>query len=61
MYTYVKEFHIAEFETKMQAIIYMLSEMDCENIDFLRGKLAAYNDLIETRPGWVKKELTYFD
>jgi hypothetical protein len=59
MYTYVKEFHRAEIEGKIEAIILSLSEIDCENIEFLRGKLAAYNDLIETRPGWVKKELTF--
>lgn len=59
MYTYVKEFHKAEFEDKMGAIIYMLSEMHCENIEFLRGKLAAYNELIEHLPGWEKKELTF--
>jgi hypothetical protein len=55
MDTYVKEFHRAEFELKIDEIIQQLSDKDCQKVEFLRGMLAAYREIVETRPGWVKK------
>jgi hypothetical protein len=56
METYVKEFHQAEFELKIDTIIQQLSEKDCQRVEFLRGMLAAYREIIETRQGWEKKQ-----
>jgi len=61
METYVKEFHQAEFELKIDEIIQQLSEKDCQRVEFLRGMLAAYREIIETRQGWIKKQFNdYF-
>jgi len=61
METYVKEFHQAEFELKIDTIIQQLSDKDCQRVEFLRGMLAAYREIIETRQGWVKKQVnSYF-
>jgi hypothetical protein len=61
METYVKEFHQAEFELKIDGIIQQLSEKDCQRVEFLRGMLAAYREIIETRQGWIKKQFNdYF-
>ena len=61
METYVKEFHQAEFELKIDGIIQQLSEKDCQRVEFLRGMLAAFREIIETRQGWIKKQFNdYF-
>jgi hypothetical protein len=61
METYVKEFHQAEFELKIDTIIQQLSDKDCQRVEFLRGMLAAYREIVETRQGWVKKQVdSYF-
>ena len=61
MATYVKEFHKAEFELKIDTIILQLSDKDCQRVEFLRGMLAAYREIVETRQGWVKKQVNdYF-
>ena len=61
METYVKEFHQAEFKLKIDTIIYQLSDKDCQRVEFLRGMLAAYREIVETRQGWVKKQVNdYF-
>ena len=61
METNVKEFHQAEFELKIDAIIQQLSDKDCQRVEFLRGMLAAYREIVETRQGWVKKQVNdYF-
>jgi hypothetical protein len=57
METYVKEFHQAEFELKIDWIIEQLSDKDCQRVEFLRGMLAAYREIVETRQGWVKKKV----
>ena len=56
METYVKEFHQDEFELKIDCIIEQLSDKDCQRVEFLRGMLAAYRVIVETRQGWVKKK-----
>ena len=61
METNVKEFHQAEFDLKIDTIIQQLSEKDCQRVEFLRGMLAAYREIVETRQGWVKKQVNgYF-
>ncbi len=57
METYVKEFHQAEFELKIDAIIHELRDKNCQRVEFLRGMLAAYSEIVETRQGWVKKQV----
>ena len=57
METYVKEFHQDEFELKIDTIIQQLSDKDCQRVEFLRGMLAAYREIVETRQGWVKKQV----
>ena len=57
METNVKEFHQAEFELKIDTIIQQLSDKDCQRVEFLRGMLAAYREIVETRQGWVKKQV----
>ncbi len=42
-------------------IIQQLSDKDCQRVEFLRGMLAAYREIVETRQGWVKKQVNdYF-
>ena len=60
METNVKEFHQDEFELKIDTIIQQLSDKDCQRVEFLRGMLAAYREIVETRQGWVKKEVNNF-
>jgi hypothetical protein len=61
MKTYVKEFQQFEFELKIDSIIEQLSDKDCQRVEFLRGMLAAYREIVETRQGWVEKEFNdYF-
>ena len=60
METHVKEFHKAEFELKIDEIIEKLSDKDCQRVEFLRGMLAAYRDIIETRQGWTKKKIVEY-
>ena len=61
METNVKEFHQAEFELKIDTIIQQLRDKDCQRVEFLRGMLAAYIEIVETRQGWVKKQVdSYF-
>jgi hypothetical protein len=60
MKTYVKEFQQFEFELKIDSIIEQLSDKDCQRVEFLRGMLAAYREIVETRQGWVKKEFNDF-
>ncbi len=61
METNVKEFHQAEFELKIETIIQQLRDKDCQRVEFLRGMLAAYSEIVETRQGWVKKQVNdYF-
>lgn len=62
METNVKEFRQAEFELKIDTIIQQLSDKDCQRVEFLRGMLAAYREIVETRQGWVKKQVndSYF-
>lgn len=61
MKTYVKEFYQDEFELKIDSIIEQLSDKDCQRVEFLRGMLAAYREIVETRQGWVKKDFNdYF-
>ena len=57
METNVKEFHQAEFELKIATIIQQLRDKDCQRVEFLRGMLAAYSEIVETRQGWVKKQV----
>ena len=49
METYVKEFDQAEFELKIDTIIQQLRDKDCQRVEFLRGMLAAYIEIVETR------------
>lgn len=60
METNVKEFHQADFELKIDTIIHQLSDKDCQRVEFLRGMLAAYREIVETRQGWVKKQVNYY-
>ena len=60
METNVKEFYQDEFELKIDSIIQQLSDKDCQRVEFLRGMLAAYREIVETRQGWVKKEVNNF-
>lgn len=60
METNVKEFYQDEFELKIDTIIEQLSDKDCQRVEFLRGMLAAYREIVETRQGWVKKEVNNF-
>lgn len=61
METNVKEFRQADFELKIDTIIQQLSDKDCQRVEFLRGMLAAYREIVETRQGWVKKQVNdYF-
>jgi hypothetical protein len=61
METNVKKFHQAEFELKIDTIIQQLSDKDCQRVEFLRGMLAAYREIVENRQGWVKKQVNdYF-
>ena len=60
LYTLVKEFHQAEFELKIDTIIQQLSDKDCQRVEFLRGMLSAYKEIIEIRQGWVKKEINSY-
>jgi len=53
LYTFVKEFHQAEFELKIDTIIQQLSDNDCQRVEFLRGMLSAYKEIIEIRQGLV--------
>lgn len=57
METNVKEFHQDEFEFKIYTIIQQLSDKDCQRVEFLRGMLSAYREIVETRQGWVKKQV----
>jgi hypothetical protein len=57
METNVKEFYQDEFELKIDSIIQQLSDKDCQRVEFLRGMLAAYREIVETRQGWVKKKV----
>ena len=57
METNVKEFHQAEFELKIDTIIQQLRDKDCQRVEFLRGMLAAYSEIVETPQGWVKKKV----
>ena len=62
METYIKEFYKAEFESKIDEIIEKLSDKDCQRVEFLRGMLAAYREIVENRQGWTKKKIhDYFD
>ena len=47
METKVKEFDIREFQSKLDDIIEQLTDKDCQKVEFLRGKLSAYKDIIE--------------
>ena len=58
--TRVKEFTLAEFEQRIDGIIAQLSDKDCTNIEFLRGYLAAYKELIDNTAGWNLKVYNYF-
>lgn len=61
METKVKEFHQSEFELKIDTIIQQLSDKDCQRVEFLRGMLAAYREIVETRQGWVIRQFNdYF-
>jgi hypothetical protein len=60
METNVKEFHQAEFELKIDTIIQQLSDKDCQRVEFLRGMLAAYREILQTRQGWVKKQVNNY-
>ena len=60
METNVKEFYQDEFELKIDTIIEQLSDKDCQRVEFLRGMLAAYREIVETRQGWVKKQVNNY-
>jgi hypothetical protein len=61
METNVKQFHQSEFELKIDAIIHQLTDKDCQKVEFLRGMLCAYREIIETREGWITKKVSdYF-
>ncbi|HBE41231.1 MAG TPA: hypothetical protein DDW27_08515 [Bacteroidales bacterium] len=59
METFVKEFHKAEFEGKAEAIIEQLSDKDCQRVEFLRGMLAAFRQIMDSK-GWVAKNANIF-
>lgn len=57
--TYIssKEFTKSELEAKRLEIINELEKKDCQKVEFLRGMLSAYSELInETK--WIVKEKT---
>ena len=61
METKVKQFDIREFQSNLDDIIEQLTDKDCQKVEFLRGKLSAYKEIIEDRNGWVTKEvIDYF-
>ena len=43
------------FETYLG--VQQLKDKDCQRVEFLRGMLAAYSEIVETRQGWVKKQV----
>ena len=55
MEIYVKEFSKSEFELKIEEIIEKLSDKDCQRVEFLRGMLAVYKEMVENRKGWKKE------
>lgn len=57
MEVYTKEYLKDEFEMRIEDINYQLSDKKCKNKEYLRGKLAAYVDLLNATQGWVKKEI----
>ena len=61
MKTYFKEFTQTEFELKIDCIIEELSDKNCNQVQYLRGKLAAYREIVETRTGWKLKEIIFND
>jgi hypothetical protein len=61
METKVKQFDIREFQSKLDDIIEQLTDKDCQKVEFLRGKLSAYNEIIEETQGWItSKVIEYF-
>jgi hypothetical protein len=56
MQTNKLEFDQKYLETKIQLIIHQINDKDCQRVEFLRGMMAAYCELIENQ-GWNKKEI----
>ena len=49
-----------ECEKKYNALLEEIMQKDCQRVEFLRGMLAAYREIVETRQGWVKKQVNDF-
>jgi hypothetical protein len=56
MQTNTIEFSQKNFELTIELIIKQLRDKDCQKVEFLRGMLAAYCEIVEIQ-GWDKKEL----
>jgi hypothetical protein len=52
----VSEFWKVEFERKIDQIIEQLLQKDCQRVEFLRGMLAAYREIVENTK-WLEKEV----
>jgi len=60
--TYIsfKEFGKSELESKKREIISELEKRDCQKVEFLRGMLSVYSELINETKWELKKQENYF-
>lgn len=57
----VKEFNQSEFESKIDLIINQLGDKDCQRVEFTRGRLAVYRELVGNHNGWIEKKVKMYD
>ena len=50
----------SSLEHELNEIVDLLSTQDCQRVEFLRGKLAVYKEMIETMDWQEKKIPNYF-
>jgi hypothetical protein len=59
-YISFKEFRKSQLESKQREIISDLEKRDCQKVEFLRGMLSVYSELINETKWEFREEKNYF-
>ena len=50
----VQKFSKYDLQCEIDKLILELTDKDCSRVEFLRGKLSVYKEILNRKAGWVK-------
>lgn len=53
----VQKFSKHDLQFEIDKLVLELTDKDCSRVEFLRGKLSVYKEILNRKAGWVKDRL----